>query len=62
EPLAPSTLAPDLSPETDRLVLRLLSKTPHDRPFSAGELRHDLVSLLAERNGAPPVLHERLGL
>ncbi len=43
---APSTLRPDLSPEVDQVVLRILSKSPEHRYASVEEAGHALVGAL----------------
>ncbi len=50
-PTPPRDRNPELSPELDALILKLLSKSPHDRPASAGDVAQALsqpASLLAE--------------
>jgi serine/threonine-protein kinase len=56
-PPRPSQLRPDIVPELERLILRLLSKSPELRPANADEVAADLTSisaqLRAEHKGAP---------
>jgi serine/threonine-protein kinase len=46
---APSTRNPRISPACDKLVLRMLAKSPKDRPQSAEELLAALRPLLAAK-------------
>lgn len=50
DPVRPSRLNPEIAPELDSLVLRLLAKDPADRPDSATAVR----LLLEEARDAPP--------
>lgn len=59
-PPRPSQLRPDMSPELERLILRLLSKSPELRPANADEVVADLTSASTgliqaaqRRDGAP---------
>lgn len=56
EPVPPSRRNPDVSPELDSLVLRLLAKSPADRPAGAAELQAELarVDLEAGTGEATP--------
>ncbi|NUP31620.1 MAG: serine/threonine protein kinase, partial [Streptomycetaceae bacterium] len=55
EPSPPSALRPQIPAEVDALVLRLLAKSPGQRPASAAELRGDLDALQARlRDGSAP--------
>jgi class 3 adenylate cyclase len=45
EPLRPSQLLPDVAPSIDRLILKLLAKTPGDRFSSAADVRQALAAL-----------------
>jgi serine/threonine-protein kinase len=42
QPVSPRDRNPELSPELDALILKLLSKSPQDRPASAGEVARAL--------------------
>ncbi len=42
QPVAPSRHRPEVTPALDRLILRLLSKSPDDRPQSAAEARREI--------------------
>ncbi len=44
QPVAPSLHRPEISPAIDRLVLRLLAKSPDDRPQTAAEARRAIES------------------
>ncbi len=46
-PVAPSWHVPGLPPRLDSLILRMLAKTPEDRPASAEEVGRVLTSILA---------------
>ncbi len=48
EPRPPRDLAPDVSPELERLVLQLLAKDPAARPASANEVESRLTAMLPE--------------
>ncbi|MEX0754730.1 MAG: Stk1 family PASTA domain-containing Ser/Thr kinase [Actinomycetota bacterium] len=48
QPVAPSTLNPEVTPDLDAVVMRALSKNPVNRYQTANEFRHDLEAL---RNG-----------
>jgi eukaryotic-like serine/threonine-protein kinase len=50
-PTAPSEVSPELSPELDAPILRMLEKKPELRPATAGEALNEL-ALAAERAGA----------
>ncbi len=47
-PVPPSRHRPEVSPAVDAAVLRLLAKTPEDRPVSATQARHDLETAAAQ--------------
>lgn len=47
-PEIPSSLNPQIPPELDRILLRMLEKDPDDGYQNAGELRNDLRSLLRQ--------------
>jgi serine/threonine-protein kinase len=70
-PPRPSQLRPDITPELERLILRLLSKSPELRPANADEVATELASISArlraeQRSGTqaceaarrPPPLHD----
>jgi eukaryotic-like serine/threonine-protein kinase len=50
EPVPPRVEVPDVSPELERIVLRLLAKEPHDRFQSAGELVGALDALVGRQH------------
>jgi serine/threonine-protein kinase len=63
EPLPPRSIDPDLPGALDALVLKMLAKSPDDRPQSMAEVARELASILAgstspghlaERNPTPP--------
>jgi tetratricopeptide (TPR) repeat protein len=59
-PMPPSVLRPEISPDLDHLVLRLLAKNPGERPASAREASEQIGAVEAALDGdagAPP--HER---
>ncbi|MFE6805136.1 PQQ-binding-like beta-propeller repeat protein [Streptomyces sp. NPDC057681] len=60
-PPVPSSVAPDVSPAWDRLVLRLLAKDPRDRYGSAAELAEELRALDGRAASSSPVLTQRPG-
>ncbi|WP_151773504.1 protein kinase domain-containing protein [Streptomyces abyssomicinicus] len=60
-PPAPSSVAPDVSPAWDRLILRLLAKDPRARYGSAGELADALRELDGPPAAAAPVPSPRPG-
>ncbi len=45
EPRSPRTLNPDIHPEMEKLILRLMSKQPDQRPANAKILKEQLLSL-----------------
>jgi serine/threonine protein kinase len=58
-PVAPSRLNPDLPKRLEQLILRLLAKTPAERPRSAAAVVAELRSItrdLAQPRTAPPVI------
>lgn len=57
-PRAPSSDRPDCPPALETLVMRLVKKSPEERPRSAREVASELRALLAEED---PVRHGLLG-
>jgi len=51
-PDAPSRYAPGISPAVDALVLKLLAKTPAERPLSASVVRETLHTIAGSSRGA----------
>ncbi len=52
-PPAPTTLAPGLHPELERVILKALSKAPHARYQTAEELAGELLAILQEIDAKP---------
>ena len=60
DPVAPSRLSPDVSPEVDAVVLKAMAKNPDNRYQSADEMRQDLERLLkGQETEATPLLPDR---
>ncbi|MBX3156339.1 MAG: serine/threonine protein kinase [Deltaproteobacteria bacterium] len=55
QPTPPAALRPDLSPELEDLILRLLHKEPHARPASAHEVVNALTEILSGRPAAKTI-------
>lgn len=55
EPVAPSTLNPEVTPAMDAVVLKALTKRTEDRYQSAAEMRADIERVLAGLDVAGPV-------
>src|SRR4051812_15125023 len=49
DPIPPSELNPDVTPEIDAIVLKAMAKNPVNRYQSAGEMRNDLLRAVAGR-------------
>ncbi len=60
-PPAPSSVAQDISPAWDRLILRLLATDPGDRYGSAAEVADELRALGGPAASTPPVPSPRPG-
>jgi eukaryotic-like serine/threonine-protein kinase len=59
DPVPPSQLDPEVSPEMDRIILKSLAKNPDNRYQNADEMRADLESCLDGRPvSAPPVMSQ----
>jgi class 3 adenylate cyclase len=52
EPVPPRRLEPAVPPRLDRLIMRLLAKSPDDRPESAAEVRAELARIRADPDAA----------
>jgi class 3 adenylate cyclase len=52
EPVPPRRLEPSVPPALDRLILRLLAKSPDERPANAAETRSELEAIAADPEGA----------
>jgi serine/threonine-protein kinase len=52
---APSTVAPGVPPELDRIVLHATEKEPEARPASASDMRADLVPVVGRLPAAEPL-------
>jgi serine/threonine-protein kinase len=60
DPVAPSDLNPDVTPEVDAVVLKAMAKNPDNRYQSADEMRQDLDRLLrGQPTDATPLLPDR---
>ena len=62
DPRLPSSIAPEIPPELDAILLKAMSKNPANRYQSAAEMRNDLLRALAgQRVEATPVMgdHEK---
>src|SRR5690625_4764968 len=55
EPVAPSTLNPEVTPGMDAVVLKALTKRTEERYQSAAEMRADIERVLAGLEVAPPM-------
>ena len=55
-PPLPSSIASDISPELDRMVMKSLAKRPEDRYQDAAEMRSDMVRAAAGAEISAPVL------
>ncbi|MGH2722598.1 MAG: Stk1 family PASTA domain-containing Ser/Thr kinase, partial [Actinomycetota bacterium] len=60
DPVAPSDLNPDVTPDVDAVVLKAMAKNPENRYQSADEMRQDLDRLLrGQPTDATPLLPDR---
>jgi eukaryotic-like serine/threonine-protein kinase len=58
-PVPPSRINPDVTPDIEAIVLRLLAKNPSNRYASARELGDDLIRYIrGEQVSAPPVMSD----
>jgi eukaryotic-like serine/threonine-protein kinase len=62
EPIPPSTIRSGVSPELERIILRLLEKDPNKRYQSASDVVVDLKHVLGEKPTARPVRQLRRAL
>ena len=56
DPSPPSMLRPDLDPYIDAVVMAAMSKNVNNRYLSAGEMRSDLLDVLAGRKPSAPMV------
>ena len=56
DPSPPSMLRPDLDPYIDAVVMAAMSKNVHNRYATAGEMRSDLLDVLAGRKPSAPMV------
>lgn len=56
DPAPPSTVREDLDPYIDAVVMASMSKNVHNRYATAGEMRSDLLDVLAGRKPAAPMV------
>ncbi len=62
EPIPPSTIRPGISPELEKIILRLLEKDPNQRYQDASDVIVDLKHCLGERPTARPIRQLRRAL